>query len=154
MEYAISALSELPENTEQLNKFCEQAKEEILNGVFDARKICVLRTMLKGIIEGVFEDKKIKDFIEEEMMKHNNKSSWGEYEIQALNKKSYDFSSCNDSSLNEIIDALKYYSFRLTEREKYLKGLKREFINEDTGEIIFPPVYTETSYFTVKKVKW
>jgi len=55
-------------------------------------------------------------------------------------KRTFDYS--NDKIWNEVKEKLK-------EREEFLKGLKKEMADVDTGEIISPPVikyYSETLY--------
>ncbi|MVZ67403.1 hypothetical protein GQF61_16230 [Sphingobacterium sp. DK4209] len=54
----------------------------------------------------------------------------------------YDYSICNDSEWNTITEKIEPLLIQKKNREEFLKTLRKEFIDEDTGEVIQPPLRT------------
>lgn len=66
---------------------------------------------------------------------------------------SYDYSSCDDGEWNLLTEKIEPLIAMRKTRESFLKTIRKEYVNEDTGEVIQPPLRTgSTSYkLTFKK---
>ncbi|QBQ41113.1 hypothetical protein E2P86_08070 [Sphingobacterium psychroaquaticum] len=54
----------------------------------------------------------------------------------------YDFSYCEDGEWDSLNREMETIKAKLKIREDFLKTLRKEFIDEDTGEVIQPPLRT------------
>ena len=65
----------------------------------------------------------------------------------------YDFTYCKDSVWNELTNQIEPLLAERKEREEFLKTLRKDLIDEDTGEIIHPPLRTGalTYQISIKK---
>ena len=152
MENALSTLSSLPENREQLKTFKESLKTAILSGVKDGLEVKKMHKILEEILK-TFKDPEVVEMIGLEADKYHEKTF--EYigaKFQKRNTTKYDFTACCDSEYVQATMALELAKKNLKAREEFLKTIKEPFINKDTGEIINPPAkYTnETISITLK----
>lgn len=65
----------------------------------------------------------------------------------------YDYSKCNDSEWNSLTEKIEPLIELRKSREKFLQSIRKDWIDEETGEVINPPLRTgSTSYkLTFKK---
>src|SRR5690606_30354141 len=65
----------------------------------------------------------------------------------------YDYSYCKDSVWDELTKQIDPLLAQRKEREEFLKTLRKDLIDEDTGEIIHPPLRTGalTYQISIKK---
>ncbi len=54
----------------------------------------------------------------------------------------YDYSKCNDGEWDFLTSQIEPLLEKRKAREEFLKTLRKEFIDEDTGEVIQPPLRT------------
>ncbi len=54
----------------------------------------------------------------------------------------YDYSYCNDGEWDLLTSQIEPLLAKRKAREEFLKTLRKEFIDEDTGEVIQPPLRT------------
>lgn len=67
----------------------------------------------------------------------------------------YDFSYCEDGEWDSLNREMETIKAKLKIREDFLKTLRKEFIDEDTGEVIQPPLRTGSLGYqiSIKKIK-
>ena len=150
MENALSTLSVLPSSKLELASFKASAKEAILNGYNEPLEI--LRTFkVFDEISKLRADKEIKAYIEIESDKYTEKTieAFG-CEFQKREMPKYDYSACEDSELDMMENELKLLTENIKARKKFLITLKDNYINQETGEIVKPPVVTYTNSIAVK----
>ncbi len=143
METAISKINEFDLDKDQINDFIDKVCDEALD-TFDSggflklrRNIKVLTEITKGI-----EERLKHDFLEE-ANKHGKEFTVDSAKFTVKIRTTPDFRVCNDSKLNDAIRIKK-------ERETFLKALKVQFADPNTGEIINPPIYKSTEYIEIK----
>lgn len=150
MEYAISQLSYLPETRDQQARFVEMAKQEILNGVFDAKELLFRKKIIEDTLDQIFKDEDVKKHLMSEIEKYGKGGAGYEgAKIEIGGKKEYDYSKCNDSEMNDLILKQEEIKKKVAERAKFLQTLQKPVANPDTGELIYPAAYTQTDYFKV-----
>jgi hypothetical protein len=149
MENALSTLSTLPENKQQLTDFKANLKNAILSGVKDGLEIKKLHKVLEEILK-TFKEPEVVEMIESEADKYHEKSF--EYigaKFQKRNNTKYDFSVCEDSELIQLEQQEKLVKTNLKARQDFLKGLKENYINQETGEVIKPPAKTTSEILAI-----
>lgn len=149
METAISTLSVLPNNKEQIKTFSALLLNELDNG--NAKPLEVLKAFK------AFE--KVFDLIKPELTKKclNEATKYGERKFDACGisfetKEAgarYDFSGCNDQDYNILKEQIDRLTESLKKREEFLKAIPDHFdtVDKDTGEVItiYPPVKKSTT---------
>ena len=140
---AITELSQFKEvSRTQLKAFIERAKEEIITG---QRSALETHSMLHTIQEIA---KALKATITEHLMdeiQHEEDvfTRYG-YDIQKMEVGTrYDYS--RDAKWQELDKAKK-------EHEKFLKGLRKEMVDPDTGEVFTPPIKRSTSFIKMSRI--
>jgi hypothetical protein len=144
----------LPDSTAFLAACVSDAKEKILNGQISFKEALLRKKFLTQALEDLFSDKDIKDHLETEYQKENQKNIlFNGAEISFTSRKNFSYDNCNDSEWQQ----LKYTADRakkaLEERQKFLQRLKQPLtvVQEESGEVqtIYPAAFTVTDYFTV-----
>ncbi len=153
METALSQITKLPETREQQKTFVNAAVEEICNGDLD-----ILRIFTKlRIIQDTIKDILSAPVVENLAILAAAKYPKGECDVfgnklTLAARKNYDFSECNDYTLNNLEKDLKHTKTKIKERQTFLQSLKPGMIavDEITGEQLKMPTFTVTEYITVK----
>jgi hypothetical protein len=154
MEYAISQLSYLPETREQQARFVEQAKSEILNGIFDARELLFRKKIIQDTLDQIFDDPQIKSHMLDEIGKYGKEgAAWGDAKITVESRKSYSYDNCGDTELAILSAESERATKGLKERQKFLQTLPKPVANPETGEMIYPAACTQTDFFKVSFTK-
>lgn len=128
----------------------QQAKELFLNGEIDPIKGWINMSRFSQAVEELKKDDDIKDFVLTELAKYGPETTFGDCILQQIEAGvKYDYSVCNDSTIEELHRQQKVIMEKIKEREKMLKTMPASGLADpETGEIIYPPV--KTSKTTIK----
>ena len=69
--------------------------------------------------------------------------SYIKYDVEITEEETgvrYDYSKCNDAEWNQLNDQIEPLLAQRKQREEFLKTIRKEFVDEETGEIIQPPI--------------
>ena len=132
---ALATITAMPETKAQKDNFIQQAKSEMLAGIYPVLDIYARIDLIKKMLDELLKDSEIKDALDNELSAYNEKLiQLGNFDIEKKSKTNYDYSG--DMEYNKLKASLKA-------REAFLKANK---CNED-GEVI--PT-TKTDYITIK----
>lgn len=147
----ISTINLLPSTKEELTVFVKNTKDYILSGMESPLKIAAQLKAMEELIDTLRKDKEIREYTLKEAEKEGKtfKKHGAEFQVKESGVK-YDFSACNDSKYNALLDELIDIKLKVEQRETFLKSLKESVADIDTGEIINLPVKTSTTIVTVK----
>ena len=145
----MSVLNLMPENKEGVKIFVNKTKETILNNS-DILRSAKLLKCLEDVVKSLRQDKEINEAILNEAEKHGKTFDLNncKYQIKETGVK-YDYSVCEDSQLNNMYKKLEQLTKQIKEREEILKAHKTEWVEMDTGEVIYPPVKKSTTKVTI-----
>lgn len=150
MEYAISQLSYLPETRDQQARFVEQAKQEILNGIFDARELLFRKKIIQDTLDQIFDDPQVKSHMLDEIGRYGKDGAgWSDAKITVESRKTYSYENCGDTELTTLTAESEKAIKSLKERQKFLQTINKPVADPETGEMIYPAAYTQTDYFKV-----
>jgi len=151
MENAISLINTMPSNKEEIQSFFNQAKGMILSGHENPLKIKVQLKALEALLKKLNLDKDIEYYELEEANKHGKTFDLfnAKFQVKEVGVK-YDFSNCNDYEYEKLIKEMNEIDIKIKEKEKELKGLKKEMAETDTGNIIYPPAKSSKTKVTVE----
>lgn len=145
---AIQTITILPSNEAELTVYMRSVKESILDGYISAEKAAIqLKTLEK--IAALNKDPEIKAYFLDEFSKHGAKTFEHGAKFSLSNRKTWDFSECNDSKYNELSAQLEAIKSQLKEREEFLKVLKEPMAELQGGEIINPPTWSQTEIISI-----
>ncbi len=155
METALSTLSTLPSNREQVFSFVKMLKNEILANDRNPLQILVQLKMIEKAIGDVLKDEDIDyHFLKEFLLYEKEK----EITVNgALLHKSevgvkYDYPSCGDPVWNDLLKAEKEISEKRKEREKFLRNIPYDkgTVDPETGVFITRPPKSSKEKVIVK----
>ena len=129
MEKALSTLSVLPSNKEQLRVFSRKLKDEILASDKDPLKILVQLKYIEKVIADILKDKEVdyhflKEFLLYEKEKEINVG--GATLRQQETGVKYDYDACGDPAWFDLIKQIGELTEKRKEREKFLQSLPQE----------------------------
>jgi hypothetical protein len=153
MEYATSYLTVLPSKEEEINSYIEKVCSEVESGLYDPLKIWVQLNAIKKVIAGV-EDR-IKESAINERLKYGAEKEIFGVKISVIEAGvKYDYSACNDSTLDMIEQKKKFYENEIKERQKFLKSIPKdkEFVDPETGEVLCAPSKSSTTTLKIEKL--
>ena len=152
MENAISTINLMPSTSQEISKMFIKLKEELLSGNEEPLKLEVQLKGMEELIKKLRSDDDIKDQMINEGMKYPDKSFeiYGAKFTKTTVGVKYDFDVCNDSEWKSLKHITDSYKSELKERENFLKGLKKDVVNPETGELISPPIKTGKESLSVK----
>lgn len=149
MENALSQLSLLPETREEQRIFVHKAIEELMNGGYDIMKFWIQASILADTLNEIKDSLVIKRAAIAEADKYKDQPFMG-CKIGVSKSKSYNFRDCNYMEWVVAKADLEDAKERVKEAEVFLKSLKKQVADPETGLLIEPPTFTETEYITVK----
>jgi hypothetical protein len=140
-----SVLSLFDTNAEQRKAFADKVVRFVCSGKTPALNVHVQLKCMNDIIKRVLEDKTYKIIVLDEAMKYG--STHFEYQNAGIAIKEtgvqYDYSKCNDTVYDELMQSFAHTDKLLREREKFLKALPAsgmDVITEDGEAVkIYPP---------------
>ena len=131
----------------------EQIKKmvsDVQSGIADPLQTFLL---LKNLEEVCKESKqKISQSAMTEIQKFGDKITIGNYTLTKCNvSTTYNFSKCSDSIFEVLESEFELSKKRLDDRKDFLKALRTQAIEQETGEIINPPLKIQIEGIKVTK---
>lgn len=149
MESAISQLSYLPETREQQRTFVHKAVEELMNGEHDIMKFWIQASIVADTLNEIKDSLKVKQAAVAEAAKYKDQPYMG-CKISVVSRKTFDFSKCCYMDWERSKFDIEAAKERVKRAETFLKALQSPVADPETGEMIYPPTFTESEYITVK----
>ena len=133
-----------PETKKESNLFVSKVVDLITGGECNPIEIELKLKMFENVISEMRKNENVKSAVSSEVDKYSEKTiNIFNAKITKSGKTTYKFETCNDS----VYDNLK---IKLKERETFLKSLKQEVVNNETGEIIKPPINNYSSFLKIE----
>jgi RecA-family ATPase len=155
MENALSYITVLPSAKAEVSNFASQIISSVEAGEINPLSLKIRLKWFEKLIEAI--DKPIRDAVMNEAMKFEKSFEKDGFKIeQAEVGTKYDYSNCNDPTLNDLNERLDKLTQQKKDRETFLKSINGhvEVPDEMTGEmvVVYPPVKSSTSglKFTAK----
>lgn len=155
MTTAISTISELPSNNEQLKTFVRQFKNEILANDRDALKVLVQLKFAEKTIADILKDEEIdlhflKEF--ELYAKDENVIVNGATLRQSETGVKYFYEESGDPVWNDLNEQIKQLTEKKKEREKFLQNIPYDkgTVDPDSGVFITRPPKSSKTKVVVK----
>lgn len=139
-----------PVSKERVNNIIQNILNKLEDGEISALKYKIFLKFLENIVSG-FKKTSLDKLARSEAEKYSEKqfALHGATVALAETGTSYDYSGCNDSTLNDLNVEFEKLTTEIEDRKTFLKTLKSsiEIFNRETGEIgtINPPVKYSTS---------
>ena len=154
-ETALSTLSILPSNREQLKAFSRQLKDEILANDKDPLKILVQLKFIEKLIEDVLKDEGIEYHFLKELLLYDKEKVvqvGGAKLMQTEVGVKYDYEASGDPKWFDLKKQSTEVSERLKEREKFLQTIPYDagVVDPDTGVFITRPPKTSKTKVSVR----
>ncbi len=137
----------LPENNSLLNLNKSSISVLVNNVVHNLNE--GLEDPVKALVIGKKLDELAKQYNESIRQQVSGKiklqkgESYRRYDVEITEEETgvrYDYSHCNDAEWNQITKELEPLLLKRKQREEFLKTIRKEFVDEETGEIIQPPI--------------
>jgi len=145
---ATSILTALPETVEQQKKYIALVKESILSG--DTNPLIISRQLksFEDVIKSLRTDEEIKKYTIEEAQKHGKSFDFGaKFSLQ--DRKTWDYSECGDSVLNEAYGTIEKCKEIIKTREAFLKTITEPIALSGTGEVVIPPTFKSNEVLSI-----
>jgi hypothetical protein len=152
MENATSYLTILPGREDEINAFVEKVSNEINEGMYDPLKIWVKLNAIKRAISLIEEN--IKDSAIREREKYGKESNLFGCKITLTEAGTkYDYSGCNDSTLEMLEQKAEVLKKEIKKRQQFLKSIPKDkqFVDPETGEILIAPVKMSSTTIKIEK---
>jgi biotin synthase-related radical SAM superfamily protein len=139
----------LPNTVIQKELFRADLKDKILNGEVNPLEFYRQAKLFTDLIEDLKKDSDIFDCAQTERLKYGKEKPVINGSVVDISSRSTpDYNSCNDPVYDDLKEKIKA-------REQFLKALPKEGLivtDPETGETktIFPPIFKESSFVTVK----
>jgi len=153
METASSYLALMPISKDQISTFADKLINEITSGSVDPLQVAVQLKAMEEVIAAVRKNKAVQAEIIDVVARNKNKLEFAGAVIEVRSKTKYCYES--DAKWAEIEQSVVLLKTQQKEREAFLKVLKAEMADPETGEII-TPIRTESEeilYVSFKKEK-
>jgi hypothetical protein len=147
METALSTLSILPSNRDQIKSFSRQLKNEILAGNEDPLKALVQLKFIEKLIEDILKDEELDRLFVKELQLYGKEKVVeiaGAKLMQTEVGVKYDYEASGDPKWFDLKKQSTEVSERLKEREKFLQAIPYDagIVDPDTGVFITRPPKT------------
>lgn len=149
---ALSVFGLMPENKAQINSFIQAAKNEILSGEYNPIKVEVQLKIMEELISGLRKDAEIRNQLLTELDKYTEKTIavYGT-DITKSSRTTLDYSTCNDSELQNLQIEADEINAKVKARQEMLKNIvPMSVVNPETGEYLNPPSKKTTEVITIK----
>lgn len=152
---ATSIVALFDTNKEQRSSFVRQIVNGALDGQVSMLKLHKQVKAMEEIVKSILNDDSYREVLLDEAQKHGKSFEYlGEkWSVKEAGVK-YDYSSCNDPYLEELIEDKAKLDAKLSAREEFLRSLTdpMTIVIESTGEIrrVYPPKKTSTTVVTLK----
>lgn len=147
METALSTLSVLPSNRDQLRTFSRQLKDEILEGNTDPLKALVQLKFAEKLIEDVLKDEELDHLFVKELENYGKEKVVelaGAKLMQTEVGVKYIYEESGDPKWFDLNKQAAEIADKKKEREKFLQGIpyNEGVVDPDTGVFITRPPKT------------
>ena len=151
---ALSTITIMPETKGEIEMFKSKVIDELKSGNYCPLDIAIRFKAMENLIKEIQADKDFKELTTNEAAKHGKLAEIRGCKIETAEMGvKYDFSGCGDSELEQLESKLKLITEQKNARENWLKSFKDVAINEETGEIINPPVKSSTTGIKITLAK-
>ena len=142
----ISLLRLMPDTKEEKAAFINRFVSEIEQGIVDPIPAYRLISTMKSLFEDMVKNESIREYVIDAI------HGFPECVLKLQYRKSYDYSTCGDSTYDSLYKEKKAIDAKLKQRELFLKSIPTNgTIDPDTGEFIHPASYNETEIITKAK---
>jgi hypothetical protein len=146
MQTAISTISVMPSNKAELRTFTAKVKQEILSGSNDVLKVAGMLKAMEELIKELRADKEIKEAIESEAEKYNEKTiDFANFKLTKSQRPTYDYTVCGDDVYNTMIGDFE----RMKQSIKARESMLLTGFDPSTGEAFLPPKKESVSVISV-----
>ena len=153
MESALSTISTLPSNREELYKFGRMLKDEIIADDKETLPILGKLKIIEKLVKDVLDDKDVKERFKRDRLAYSDKEivkfNGIDFTIREVGVK-YDYNVSGDVKWMDLDHKIKELTDQRKEREKYLQNIPDEgSVDPDNGNYITrPPKSSETMVMT------
>lgn len=131
-------------------------ENNILSGMMNPLDVKIIIHNLESIIKKLKSNELINDQVDIESDKYPSKTfDYNGFEMQKCSKKTYDYSVCNDSELENLVEQAEEIKAKIKARQDLLKALTKDYdiIEQKTGECLTPPATKTADYYKIKENK-
>ena len=155
METAISTLSVLPSNRDQIKTFSRMLKDEIMGGNVDPLKTLVHLKFIEKMLADILKDEELDNLFVKELDNYGNEkvveiagAKLSQMEVGTR----YDYEASGDPKWFDLKKQSTEVSERLKEREKFLQTIPYDqgVVDPDTGVFITRPPKTSHTKVSVR----
>lgn len=150
----IVKIDNLPISKASVEQVRSEIARKVIQGEIDPVKVQAAIKFYEKVFNG--DDKKnnglndiIKPYVVDEIGKDAHRKEWYGFNVSLGEAGArYDYSNCNDSELNSLMESKKDLDEKIKERQEFLKSLKRQtpVVNQDGEvEVLNPPLKTSTT---------
>ena len=153
MEKALSTISVLPSNKEELVKFGRMLKDEIIADDKETLPILGKLKIIEKLVKDILEDKEVKARFLNDRLKYSDKElvklNGIDFSVRETGVK-WDYNASGDVKWTDLDKQIKELTEARKEREKLLQNLPPEgLVDPDNGNYITrPPKSSETMVIT------
>lgn len=152
METALSYITVLPSNKEEVRNFAKQIIATVESGGIDPLKLSLRLYWIEKLSEAI--SKPIKEAIMKEADKYGKSFEMMGVKVEQVEAGTkYDYSACNDPKWNELDEMIKKLGDQKKDREAFLKSINGhvEVPDETTGEMVVVTSPIKSSTTTLKR---
>lgn len=120
----------------------------IVDGEISASKKIVQFIALKEILEDVITKIRPSAMDQLKLAKGSAANIYGA-KIEPATSSKYDYTACDDSEWNNLNAELNVIKAKMKERESFLKAIKSAIYLPETGEVVNPPIVSQTDTIKV-----
>lgn len=155
---ASSYISLLPQTYSEIKTFVDLFRAEVKAGYTSPLIVAMQLKAIEELVKILRADPEIRDLIMDEIAKYPDKTIPvnGSKLEKAETGVKYDYSVCNSSALNDLYSQQVTISEKIKAQETFLKSLlntDNEVFDPQTGERLFPPVKSSTSFVKITLAK-
>lgn len=145
----------MPMNEAEKDRFVYLALNEIRSGSINPLKAVAVLKHIADIADRITKDPDFISLLDEEIGKYGKeeKPTAMGYEISMGQRRTFDFSTCEDEQYNDLKAKEDEVKSKVKAREKFLQSLDKTMIDPDFGTEVKPPVCKYTTYPILKAVK-
>lgn len=149
MEKALSTISSLPSNKEELYSFSRMLKDEIIADNKETLPILGKLKIIEKLVKDILEDKEVKERFLKDRLRYSEKEvvkfNGIDFSVRETGVK-YDYSASSDVKWMDLDKQIKELTEKRKEREKLLQNIPTEgLVDPDNGNYITrPPKSSET----------
>lgn len=153
-----SYLAVLPQSYSEISTFVNLFVNEVKAGYVSPVIVATQLKAIEELVKILRAHSELRDLIMDEVTKYPDKTipvNGAKIEKAETGVK-YDFSVCNSSVLNDLYTQLDNLSQKVKAQETFLKSLlntDNEVFDPQTGERLFPPVKSSTSFVKITLAK-